>query len=219
MQPVKTAVVTGGHSFEVMPFHRLFRGLDGVDAYVQHMEDFCADAGACRGDYDAVVFYHMLKGAPADDGPWYAGKQRSVLEALGRTPQGIFLLHHAILAHGDWPAWRRISGIDAGTFTDFDHGQRMAIHVADADHPITRGLSDWEIVDETYTMGDADADGTNRVLLTTDHPRCLKAIAWTRRHGQARVFCLQLGHDGVAFANQTFREVVRRGILWVARRI
>ena len=216
-QPVRTAVVTGGHSFEVMPFHELFRGMDGVDAYIQHMEDFCADAGKCRGDYEAVVFYHMFRDGPADDGPWYAGKQRSALEQLGRTQQGIFLLHHAILAYTDWDVWRQIAGIDGGSFEDFDHGEKIAVHVADAGHPITEGLSDWEIIDETYAMGDADED--NHVLLTTDHPKSLRTLAWTRQFRSARVFCLQLGHDGAAFGERNFRVVVQRGIRWVARQI
>jgi hypothetical protein len=217
--PIKTAVVTGGHSFEVPAFHELFRALEGVGAYIQHMEDFCADGGNCRGDYDAVVFYHMFKDGPTDEGPWYAGKQRSALATLGQTPQGIFLLHHAILAYTDWPVWREIAGIDGNSFTAFDHRETIGVKVADADHPITRGLADWQITDETYTMSDADADGSSRILLTTDHPKSLRTLAWTRQYRSARVFCLQLGHDGVAFANEAFRTVVRRGIEWVAGRI
>ena len=34
-KPVRVAVVTGGHFYEVVEFHRLFRSLDGIDAYVQ----------------------------------------------------------------------------------------------------------------------------------------------------------------------------------------
>lgn len=215
--PLKVAVVTGGHGFEVVPFHRLFRTLEGIDAYVQHLEDFCCDAGALRGDYDAVIFYTMFTEGPSDEGPWYAGRQREALAALGETRQGIFLLHHAILGWPDWDVWREIAGIDAGTFTAYDHAQTMPIHVADAEHPITAGLGDFETVDETYTMADCDAG--NHVLLTTDHPKCVKTIAWTRRYRSARVFCLQLGHDGAAFASEGFREVVRRGTMWVAGRI
>jgi len=215
--PLTIAVVTGGHSFDVPAFHRLFRGLEGVDAYVQPMDDFCADAGKVRADYDAVVFYHMHKEGPTDGGPWYAGKWKTTLQTLGQSDQGIVLLHHAILAFENWPTWRQIAGVDPHSFTAFDFGQTIPIHVADADHPITAGLSDWQITDETYTMGDADDDG--HVLLTTDHPKSLRTLAWTRQFGRARVFCLQLGHDGRAYADESFRTVVRRGILWAARRI
>ena len=216
-QRFKVAVMTGGHSFEVPPFRDLFAGLDGVDAYIQHLDDFCADAGRCRTWYDVACFYTMHKPGPTDDGPWYQGKRKSVLETLGRTPQGIFLLHHAILAFEDWDVWRQVSGLDAHSFRAYDHGERIGVHVADVGHPITAGLGDFEIVDETYTMAGCDAD--SHVLLTTDHPKSMKTLAWTRQYHKARVFCLQLGHDGQAFANPSFRTLVQRGILWCAGRI
>jgi len=37
---VKVAVITGGHSYNVQGFHQLFRSLKGIDAYVQHIQDF-----------------------------------------------------------------------------------------------------------------------------------------------------------------------------------
>jgi type 1 glutamine amidotransferase len=89
--------------------------------------------------------------------------------------------------------------------------------VADPDHPITQGVADWGMVDETYDM--AEPGPGCCVLLTTDHPRSMKALAWTRERGGSRVFCLQCGHDGRAWAHESFRTVLRRGVLWAARRI
>ena len=37
---IKVAVVTGGHRFDVPNFHGLFRKLEGVDAFIQSLEDF-----------------------------------------------------------------------------------------------------------------------------------------------------------------------------------
>lgn len=216
--PAMTAVVTGGHGFDVPAFHRLFRGLDGIDAYVQGLDDFCA-AGKTRADYDVVVFYNMHKADPDDDGPWYVGKQKTVLAALGDTPQGIVLLHHAILAFPDWPTWGQLTGLDFKTFQTYDHDVALRIRVADENHPITAGLADWDMIDETYTMAGPDLDDASHILLTTDHPKSMPALAWTRQHHQARVFCLQSGHDAQTYANANFRTVLRRGILWVAGRI
>ena len=39
---IKVAVVTGGHRFDVPNFHGLFRKLEGVDAYIQSLEDFAS---------------------------------------------------------------------------------------------------------------------------------------------------------------------------------
>lgn len=215
--PVQVAVITGGHSYDVPNFHRLFRALPGIDAYVQHMDDFASSPEEVRDGYDAVVFYIMLTGGPTDEGlPWHAGKPLSALSHLGTTRQGIVLLHHAILAYPQWPAWGEISGLAERGIFGYDHDQTLDIHVADPHHPITAGVADWQMVDETYSMNDADAD--SHVLLTTNHPKCMKTVAWTRAYRNARVFCFQSGHDNLTWPDASFRRVLTQGIGWAAGR-
>jgi type 1 glutamine amidotransferase len=57
------------------------------------------------------------------------------------------------------------------------------------------------------------------VLLTTDHPKSLRTLAWTRQHNKSRVFVLASGHDQKTYANPNFRTVLLRGIQWAAGRI
>ena len=72
------------------------------------------------------------------------------------------------------------------------------------------------MVDETCTMADAgEGSGT---LLTVDHPKSMKTLAWTRSHKESRVFCFESGHDNVTWVNAEFRNVLQRGIRWCARR-
>ena len=77
-----------------------------------------------------------------------------------------------------------------------------------------QGVTDWEIVDEVYTLPAVGGDAT--VLLTTDHPRSTPTLAWTRQHRAARVFCYQSGHDRRVYEDPGFRTVLERGIRWVA---
>ncbi len=215
--PVKTAVVTGGHSYDVVNFQRLFRGLDGIEPYVQHIDDFASSDEDVRDSYDTVVFYIMLTDGPSDEGqPWYAGKPKAALEHLGGAAQGILLLHHAILAYPEWRLWDEIVGIQDRSF-GYHLGESVRIEVADPDHPITRDLSGWEMVDETYTMAEPAAG--SRALLSVDHPKSMKTVAWTREYKRSRVFCLQSGHDNQTWGTGGFSEVLRRGILWCAERI
>ena len=217
MDKVKTAVITGGHSFEVVKFHELFRGLPSVDAYIQHLDDFASSPQEVQDSYDALCFYFFLREGPADEGqPGWAGKPRTTLERIGQTTQGVVVLHHAILAYPDWPWWADLVGIEDRDF-DYYHDERVNVHVAPLEHPITEGLSAWTIIDETYDM--ADTGEGSEVLLTTDHPKSMTTIAWTRTCGQARVFCNELGHDSQAWEHPNFRTVLERGIQWVARRI
>jgi uncharacterized protein len=214
---MRTAVITGGHSFDVPNFHRLFRSLDGIEPVIQHIDDWTSSSSEVRASYDAVVFYIMMMGTPVDDGsPWYAGKPLSALGELGRYPQGVVVLHHALLAYPEWSMWSNLVGIDDRKF-GYHAGESVHVDVVDLAHPITKGLSPWDMTDETYTMREP-REGS-RVLLATDHPRSMKSIAWTRDFRGTRVFCLESGHDNATWVDANFREVLRRGILWSAGRI
>jgi hypothetical protein len=216
-EKVKVAVITGGHGYDVINFHKLFRSIQDADIYIQHIDDFCLSPEQMRDSYDVVLFYIMMMNTPVDEGlPWYAGKPKMALEHLGETEQGIFVLHHAILAYPQWPVWDEIVGIQNRGF-GFHVGQTIQVEIANPQHPITKGLKAWEMVDETYTMNDAEAD--SEILLTVDHPKSMKTIAWARNYKKARVFCYESGHSDEAWSDSNFRKVVSRGIQWVARRI
>ena len=73
------------------------------------------------------------------------------------------------------------------------------------------------MVDETYLMNDA-TEGS-QILLTTDHPKSMRTIAWTRQFKNARVYCLESGHDRETYVDPNYRAVLSRGILWSAGRI
>ncbi|HDZ20417.1 hypothetical protein LCGC14_0161770 [marine sediment metagenome] len=206
--PVKLAVVTGSHPFDVPNFHTLFRGLDGVAAYIQHMEDFATSPEDIRDGYDAVLFYHMLMETPSDG-------VAAALEHLGETSQGLFVLHHAILAYPQWQLWTDITRLVDRSF-GFHPEQQLHIEIADADHPVTAATAAWDMGDETYTMPDPT---DTHVLATTEHDKCMKTIAWAHQHKNARVFCFQSGHDNVTWADANFQTILQRGILWTAGKL
>jgi type 1 glutamine amidotransferase len=214
---IKLAVVTGGHSYDVVNFYNLFRSMKGVDLYIQNMDDFASSAKEVRQSYDAVVFYIMLMDGPKDEGhPWYAGKPLTALSELGETKQGVVILHHAILAYPQWREWNDMVGIGDRKF-GYHVGERIHVDVTNCDHPITKGLKGWTMTDETYTMADA-AEGSE-VLLSVTHPKSMRHIAWTRQHKNSRVFTFQSGHDHATWGDPNFRTVLRRGIQWSAGRL
>jgi len=207
---IKVAVITGSHPFDVPNFHALFRAIPDIDAYPQDLENFAADWGEIRKGYDALVFFNMHGELPAE------GPIATAIAELGETSQGIVVLHHAILAFPKSPQWSELVGLNDRSFEYFI-GESVHIEVANPDHAITQGMTDWDLLDETYTMADPGAD--SQILLTTHHPRSMHAIAWTRKYRSARVFCYQSGHDKLAWLHPQFREVLARGIRWSARRI
>ena len=132
----KAAVITGHHSFDVPGFYGLFRSIPDIDFYMQSLDDFSADAGRVRHEYDVLLFYNYHQETPGGDTQWWEGKQAEVLQALGETSQGVFVMHHALLAFPGWPLWSDLVGIEERAF-GYDDGQMVRIEVANPGHPIT----------------------------------------------------------------------------------
>ena len=212
----RVAVVTGHHEYDVVGFQSLFRGIPELDVYPQNMEDFVTDSAGARRRYDVVLFYNFHLPAPGTGQEQWSSRMKLVLGELGEREQGILLLHHAIVAFPDWRPWTEICGIESRAAITGYTDQRLRIEPRPS-HPITKGLTSWELVDETYVMDDA-GEGSE-VLLTTDHPNSMRTIGWTREYKRARVFCLQSGHDAQAWNDAQFRTVIARGAQWLARRM
>lgn len=208
---MKVAVIEGGHPFDVINFHALFRSMPDVDFYPQTIDNWAADWGECRHLYDALVFYNMNQDF-AEDG----AVRTAIEEELGESDQGIVVLHHALLAYLKSEVWTELVGIQDRAFS-YHVNQDFIVDVAHDAHPITHGLESWAMHDETYVM--ADAGPGCDVLLTTKYDKSMNTLAWTRTYRNARVFCLQLGHDKHAWKSTAFQEVLARGIRWTARRV
>ena len=209
---LKLAIVTGSKSFHVPEFQHLFEQLEGIKAYIQHIDDFASSAEDVRAYYDAILFYFMMRDNPKDNGAGFQGKPKAVLEQLGTNSQGIILLHHALLAYPDWSYWQELVGIEDRTLHHYKHDVEMTIKVVNPNHPITRGINNWKMTDETYDMQEPGA--AVEALLELDLPQSMHTIAWAHTFKQSRVFCLQPGHDAKAWQNVSFQRVLTRGIRW-----
>lgn len=201
---MKIAVVTGDHPFQEAEFDAVFNGMDGIEFVREDLSVFVNDPD--RGKYEAVVFYNFHQQNPDPE------TAEAILE-LTDNGQGVVILHHAILAFPKWEQFANICGIHDRGF-GFFIGEEIDIHVFDSEHPITADLDDWKMIDETYRMK-SPGEGS-RVLLTTDHSKSMKAIAWIHEYKNSRVFCFQSGHDNDTYSVPQFREVLKRGILWAA---
>ncbi len=209
MASILTAVLTGNHAFDETSFTAALRSLNSIECQVQPLDTFVSQSSLARQKFDVVVFFNYHQDTPDE-------RTQEVLSALSLTGQGIAVLHHGLVAFPHWPWWNALCGIPDRTFST---QKRQSVHyeIYQADHPITRGLKAWDMLDETYAMESAK-DG-NEILLTTDHPASLSTIAWTRQNQQARVFCYQSGHDRPAYDHPGFRAVLERGVQWAAGRI
>jgi uncharacterized protein len=217
---VRVAVVTGGHGFDPKTFFALFEGYpDVVHTSVAQKVGGELFANIDDFPYDAIVFYNFNQ-------KMNAAEQANFKKLLDRGV-GLVVLHHAGAAYPAWPEFGQIGG---GCFhlqpyeengvkkpgSGVKFGVKYKVHVADRNHPITKGLEDFEITDETYIRCSIQPD--LQPLLTTEEPSSDKVVGGVRTQGKARVFYCQLGHDAKVYACPAFRSVMIRAVRWVANR-
>ena len=210
---IAIAVVTGKHAFDIPGFQQMFSSMSNMEFYLQDLENFVADVGKYNDKYDVILFYNFHQQTPVADERDGAIILNSI-NKLAENGQGIFLLHHAILAFPHWEIWSQIVGVADRRF-GYHGNQTVQTDLMDDSHPITYGLKSWEMVDETYTMNEVGDD--SHPLLVINHVNSMHTVGWTRHYGNGRVFCYQSGHDNQAFSNPNFRTIVFRGIQWLAK--
>lgn len=218
---VRILLTTGGHGFDAEGFYGMFREMPGV---VFETIELPKQADILRPDFwekiDCLVLYDMVREIP--------NKARESFAELLRKGIGVVSLHHNLGANRDWDEYRKIIGgkfifepceIDGQSYkpTSWAHGQRLKVQVVDSQHPITEGVTDFEIEDETY--GRFYTSPGIHILLRTDHPQNNPIVAWTTQYGASRVVYLQFGHDRGAYDNPSYRRLVHRAILWASGKL
>jgi uncharacterized protein len=221
-QPAKIRVllVQGGHDFETNQFLRVFR--DNPEISLRVVQQPAAQAWF-KSDrarrYDVLVFYDLWQNIPDE--------AKADLAKLIKGGKPLVALHHSLADYQQWDEYADMIGgryhldkwMDHGVekpASTYQHDVDFKVHVADPDHPITRGVKDFTIHDEVY--GGVEVKPGSRVLLTTDEPRNGRDVAWCKTYGAARVVYLQLGHDHQAYENPNYRRLVAQAIRWAANR-
>ncbi|MBN1126088.1 MAG: DUF1080 domain-containing protein [Sedimentisphaerales bacterium] len=214
-EKLSVAVVTGGHAYEEKPFWEMFDSMP----HVQYMHCDLRDGSELFEDisnwnYDVVVLYNMSQKITP--------KRQANFKKLLDDGIGLVALHHCMAAFQDWDEYKNIIGakyytkpVEGRPDCIYQHDIDMPIQVVDQGHPVTRGLADFVIHDESYKNCWHAPD--NHVLLTCSHETSDKTIAWTREFGKARVCTIQLGHDGKAYTNPNYHRLLSQAIVWVAQ--
>jgi uncharacterized protein len=218
---INVLVLAGSHPYNRPEFVKLFESYKDIRfKLVEQKEGGEVFDDIVKWPYDAIVLYNFNQKINE--------KQRKNFLALLKKGVGLVILHHANAAYPDWPEYPNIAGM---TFhfqpweengkkhqaCGWKEGVQFRVHVADPKHPVTRGMKDYDIHDETYIRVSVHSDV--HPLLTTDEPTSDKIIGWTKTYQKSRVCYLQHGHDEHAYHNPNFRQLVARAIRWTAGRL
>ena len=217
-KPIRILVITGGHDYKVNEFNQMLASL-GKNIQYQIAElpaAYDMFFPENRAKYDVLVFYHM----------WQEITEKQALVLADCISQGkpLVALHHSICAYDDWPEYFNIIGgkyfhkpttVKGKEYPacSYKHDIHFKVRIVNNENPVTKGLTDFEIFDETY-KGYYIEDGVTP-LLTTDEPSSTPVIGWSKVYGSSRVVTLQSGHDAATFENPNFRQLLKQSVEWV----
>ena len=248
-------VVTRGHPFERDNF---FNMVDSLGFNWSHIEHPAAQSFFKKENlkkFDAILFYDM----PGlnfdeinDESKFFINPpqeyKEDFLERLSEG-KGCIFLHHSIAG---WPMWDEYSNIIGGRFLYKpgkikgkkypDSGYRHFVNYkvsSVSEHPITKGISDFEIEDELYLSHVFEED-INPLLKSNysfvrdnfysatnalngkmnsnegwEHPDGSNLVGWTKSYKKSAITYLQFGDGVKSYENKNVRMLLRRSINWV----
>jgi len=198
----------------------------GFDVRVEEGPAVYADADAMAG-LDLVVQCVTMSTATDAEvaglraavaaGTGLAGWHGGIADSYRASADYLHLVGGQFACHPGRPAEEHVGGPE-DSFVPY----RVEMTPAAADHPVTAGLGDFDLVTEQYWVL---ADGYCDVLATTTqavragdpwHRPVMSPAVWTRRWGAGRVFVATPGHDPDVLRQPPVRTLVERGMLWAA---
>jgi hypothetical protein len=216
---IRILVVTGGHDYNTLHFNKMLDALDANIVYsiAEFPSAFDMFLPENRDKYDVLVFYHMWQQITED--------QAKMLSECIKEGKPLVALHHSICAFDGWSEYINIIGgkyfhkptiVNGKEYPacSYIHDLHFKVEIADPGNPVTDGVSDFEIFDETY-KGFYVEDGVTP-LLTTGEASSTPVIGWSKMYGKARVVTLQSGHDVPTFENPSFRKLLKQAIVWAS---
>jgi uncharacterized protein len=155
-------------------------------------------------------------------GGQFATEQQQALADAVRAGKGLVGVHCANvlgqLGDGLDPAYRPLFELLGNRYLSHGPGHHEGRHTVEilAEHPVTAGLTDFDLFDEYYEFEFADDAVT---VLAQRHRADGVAIPvlYAREFGAGRVVYLALGHDMRAWGEPPVRTLVQQALRWAAR--
>ena len=217
---IRVLIVSGGHGFKHQPFYDVFDSIPTItyDTLVQPQANALI-ASPEVNRYDVLVFYDMVDSITTE-------QQESYIRLLKKGAAMLFL-HHSLVSYQNWPEFIKILGgqyhthtvvVNGDTLnTSYEHDVNIPVKVENKKHPVTRGIRDFDIVDEVY--GGVEILPQVKPLLSTTHPKSMRYLAWINHYGNSDVIYIQLGHGPSGYSNPNYRKLVRQAIEWLAKQM
>jgi hypothetical protein len=171
------------------------------------------DSSTALGRYE-LVFLHLYNVKTPTLSP---GAKENLVKFV-KDGKGLVVSHLSSASFKEWNEFQQMCG-RYWVMKKSGHGPRgkFKAHIANADHPITKGLKDFEADDELYAKLEGDALINVLVTADSDWSQRTEPLVFTVEFGKGRVFHQAFGHDGRAVRdNPTVQKLIQRGCEWTA---
>ena len=177
----------------------------------------CEDAGvldsaASLARYD-LIFLHLYNAKT----PTLSDTAKANLLQFVKEGKGLTVSHLSSASFKEWEGFRKMCG-RYWVMGKSGHGPRgvFKARIANKEHPITKGLEDFEADDELYARLLGDAPINVLVEADSNWSKKTEPLAFTLDYGKGRVFHETFGHDAKAIRNPSVQKLIQRGCEWAA---
>jgi uncharacterized protein len=171
------------------------------------------DSAKALDRYD-VVFLTLYNASL----PTLSDQAKENLLNFVKSGKGFAFSHLASASFKEWDEFKKLCG-RVWVMGRSGHGPRakFPVKITDKNHPITRGLNDFEADDELY----AKLEGTEQIhvlveALSADFSKKVEPLAFIKDYGKGRVFFEAFGHDRAALTNPSVAKLISQGLEWAA---
>lgn len=157
--------------------------------------------------YDGILLNYNRKER------WEKATEEALLN-LVRSGKALIVVHASNNAFPSWKEFDKMVGLVWREGAGHDKFGKFTVKIIDEDHPITKGIRNFEIQDELYHSLTKASDF--RVLATSfskgkqaDYPMLL-----VKTYGRGRIFHTLLGHNVITMENEGFQKTLLSGTKW-----
>jgi uncharacterized protein len=217
-KPIKVLLVTGDDAAPAHNWQEVSQAVrDTLNAAgkfeVRVVEDpALLDSAAGLDRYDVVFLqYYNAKS------PTLSDAAKANLAKFISGGKGMVVAHLSSASFKEWDEFKKMCG-RYWVMGKSGHAARSTfkVKVTNQDHPITKGMADFEADDELYAKLQGDAPINVLVQADSDWSHQTEPLAFTLEYGKGRVFHEAFGHDGKAVKNPSVQTLIVRGTEWAA---
>jgi hypothetical protein len=145
---------------------------------------------------------------------WMTPEQERAVVDFVEAGGGLLTLHNSTGLYPEGGPYLKLLG---GTYQGHGPLERFRVKVVDPEHPVTRGVSDYEIADEQHTPV-PDTSRVHILLESRSDEGVTAAAGWVHEAGKGRVCYLANGHTREAMLHPMYQRLMRNAALWCLRK-